>query len=203
MVKSTSRYKPELFFISFFLLTGNLNKLLTIKIPGFSLFEIQPVRFIFFLLCFLILRKILYERGRYRAVTSSKTPVFVLILGVYVVLVLLSLVVNSAAIGAGEAVAEIFDVVVFLVLIVGFREIADKPSYDLIGKSIIIGAVASSIVSLVQLGIDPYFLRIGDNRVAFADFIRSNGIFSTEYFNSYFLIIAVCWTLISVKRDWV
>ena len=41
IIKSKSKYKIELFFISFYLLTGNTNDLLTIKIPGFSFFEID------------------------------------------------------------------------------------------------------------------------------------------------------------------
>lgn len=77
---------------------------------------------------------------------------------------------------------------------------ADKASYKLIGKSIIIGAVFSSVISIIQLIIDPYFLRIGDGRLAFGNVLRSNGIFHTEYFNSYFLITAIAWTLITIKN---
>ncbi|WP_262503236.1 O-antigen ligase family protein [Pricia antarctica] len=57
------------------------------------------------------------------------------------------------------------------------------------------------MVSLVQLSVDPYFLRIGDNRLAVGTLLRANGIFSAEYFNSYYLIIAIVWTLIIVKSN--
>ena len=40
VIKSDSKHKLELFFLSFYLLTGNINDILTIKIPGFSFFEI-------------------------------------------------------------------------------------------------------------------------------------------------------------------
>ena len=43
VLKSQSKYKVEMFFLSFYLLSGNLNTLLIFKIPGVSFFEIQPV----------------------------------------------------------------------------------------------------------------------------------------------------------------
>ncbi|MGI9551428.1 MAG: O-antigen ligase family protein [Aurantibacter sp.] len=199
--KSTSKYKFELFFISFYLLTGNLNKLLTLKIPGFSLFEIQPVRFVFLLLLFFILRKTLFSREKFDLSINRNIPWFLAALFAYVLLLIVSVLVNGPEIGIAEVLETIADALAFLVLIFGLSLMADRPSYDLIGKAIIIGAVASSLVSLVQLAIDPYFLRIGDNRIAFAGILRSNGIFDTEYFNSYYLIIAISWTLITLKNN--
>ena len=100
-----------------------------------------------------------------------------------------------------EGLKIIIDAVAFLIILFALRLMADRPSYDVIGKSFIIGGVISSIVSLVQLTIQPFFLRIGDTRPAFGGLLRSNGIFSTEYYNSYFLIIAVAWTLVTVKNN--
>lgn len=199
--RSDSKYKLELFFISFYLLTGNLNKLLTFKIPGFNLFEIQPVRFIFLLLLFLTLRKTLFSREKFNLSADRNVPWFLVALFAYVLSLVVSVLVNGPEIGIGEVLETIVDAVAFLILIFGLSLMADRPSYDLIGRSIIIGAVASSLISLVQLAIDPYFLRIGDDRIAFGGFIRSNGIFEAEYFNSYYLIVAISWTLITVKND--
>ena len=201
IVKSNSKYKFELFFLSFYLLTGNINQLLTIKIPGFDFFEIQPIRFIYLLLSFFIIRKTLFSRKRLELTLKKKIPWFETMLFAYVILLTLSVLVNISNIGVPEGLKTILDAVAFLVLIVALRIMADKPSYNVIGKSIIIGAVVSSAVSIFQLFIDPYFLRIGDNRGAFGTLLRSNGIFSTEYFNSYYLIIAIIWTFISVKNN--
>lgn len=200
--KSKSRFKPELFFISFYLLTGNLNQLLTIKIPGFSLFEIQPIRFIFLLLSFLVLRKTIFSKAPIKVSLKQKVPWFQFALLGYVILITASVLYNSTSIGIGETLKTIIDATAFLVLIAGLQLMADKPSYDIIGKSIIFGAVVSSVVSFVQLGIDPYFLRIGDVRLAFGSVLRSNGIFSTEYFNSYYLILATAWALISQRNKY-
>lgn len=201
VVKSDSKYKLELFFLSFYLISGNLNDLLTIKIPGFGLFEIQPERFLFFLLSFFILKKTLFSTKKLKLSVNQKVPWFMVALVAYVIFLILSVLVNMSEIGIGDALKKILDSVAFLVLIIALRLMSDQPSYDLIGKSIIIGAVLSTVVSLIQFSIDPYFLRIGDNRLAFGSILRSNGIFNTEYFNSYYLIAATVWTLIMVKNN--
>ena len=141
------------------------------------------------------------SRGKLQLTLTKTIPYFEVALFAYVILLVVSVLVNFSHIGVAEGLKTILDALTFLVLIIALRLMADKASYDLIGKTIIIGAVASSIVSLLQLSIDPYFLRIGDARLAFGDVLRSNGIFSTEYFNSYYLIIAIAWTLISVKNN--
>ena len=72
--KSNSRYKFEIFFLAFYLLTGNLNEILTIKIPGFSLLEIQPKRFLFLMLLFFLVRKVLFFRKKIFLTTNGKIP---------------------------------------------------------------------------------------------------------------------------------
>lgn len=203
VIKSDSKHKFELFFLAFYLLTGNLNELLTIVIPGFSLFEIQPLRLIFFLLLFFIVRKTLLSRERYNLSINGKIPWFMLAIFGYVILMMVSLLVNSPEIGISMVLKRLLGAFAFLVLIISLQLMADKPTYNLIGLSIIIAAVFSSLISLIQLTIDPYFLRIGSERIAFAGFIRSNGIFSAEYFNSYFLITAIAWTLTTIKTNWI
>ncbi|MFK7811575.1 MAG: O-antigen ligase family protein [Maribacter sp.] len=202
VVKSDSKYKIELFFLSFFLLTGNLNDMLTVKIPGFSFFELQPIRLLYLLLLLFIIRTTFLSKDKQLLKLNKKTPWFVLLIYAYVILLILSVVVNITHMGVPDGLKVILDAAAFLILLTSLRLMADKPSYDLIGKTIIIGAVVSSLVSLVQISIDPYFLRIGDARLAFGELLRSNGIFSTEYFNSYYLIIAIAWTLVTIKKNW-
>jgi len=199
VIKSTSKFKIEMFLLSFYLLTGNINQLLTIKIPGLDLLQLQPLRILYLLLFFLIIRKTLLSRNKVQSTLNKKIPRFEVALYAYVLLLIISVVVNSSDIGIEVVLKKTIDALAFLVLMISLRLMADKPSYRIIGISIIIGAVISSVVSLLQLAVDPYFLRIGDDRIAFGSLIRSNGIFSTEYFNSYYLIIATAWTLITVK----
>ncbi len=199
--KSNSKYKFELFFISFYFLTGNINELLTIKIPGFSFFEIQPIRFIYLLLAVFMIRKTMFSRKKLNLTLNKKVPWFVVFLYAFCALLILSVTFNITHIGISKGLKTILDTLAFLVLLESLRKMADKPSYDLIGKSIMIAAVVTSLVSLIQISVDPYFLRIGHARPAFGNFLRSNGIFSTEYYNSYYLIIAITWTLVTVKKN--
>ena len=195
-LKSSTKYKIELFFLSFYLLSGNLSIILTIKIPGFSFFELQPLRLLYLMLLFFILRKTLFSRRKLGNVDTGKMAWFEVALFGYVLFLTLSIFFTVFP----EEFRNIIDAIAFLIIMIALRLMADQPSYNLIGTSIMIAAVISSSVSLIQFTVDPYFLRIGDNRAAFGNFIRANGIFSTEYFNSYFLIVAVTWTFVSVKN---
>ncbi|QCX01663.1 O-antigen ligase family protein [Aggregatimonas sangjinii] len=198
--KSKSKYKWELFFICFYLLTGNINQLLTIKIPGISFFEIQPERFIFLLLSFFILRKSFFKKNRPTDFSNGRVPWFQVMLFAYIFLLIVSIGMNISELDVPDALKTILESFAFLVIIIAFRLMADVPSYKVIGKSMIIGAIVSSTVSLIQLGVNSYFLRIGDFRPAFGDAVRSNGIFNTEYYNAYYLIIAISWALVSIKN---
>ena len=200
ITKSKTKYKFELFFLSFFLITGNTNDILTIKIPGFSFFELQPERLLFFMLSFFIARKMWSSGGRLELSVNKKVPWFIVVIFVYVIWLILSQIVNISDVGVVDVLKNSLDAIAFLVILIAIGLMADKPSYDLIGKSIIIGAVFSSLVSFLQIAVDPYFLRIGDDRLAFGSILRANGIFATEYFNSYYLIIAITWVLISLKN---
>ena len=200
VVRSNSKYKLELFFLSFYLLTGNINRILTFKLPGFGLLEIQPLRFVYLLLLFFIIRKTLLSRRKNEFSLKRKTPWFLLALFSYIFFLIISVVVNVQTIGTAELLESVIDSLAFLIIMMSLALMADKSTYDIIGKTIIIGAVLTSVISIFQLTVDPYFLRIGDNRAAFGGLLRSNGIFDTEYFNSYYLIIAMAWTLTTIRK---
>lgn len=199
--KSQTKYKIELFFISFYLLTGNINDLLTIKIPGFSFFEIQPTRFIYLMLALFIIRKKFFSGEGQLLNSEKKIPLFLMALYAFVGMLIISVVANIGHMGVPDGIKVILDAIAFLILITALKLMADMPSYRLIGRSIIVGAVITSVISLIQVFIDPYFLRIGDARLAFGNLLRPNGLFDAEYSNSYYLIIAIVWTLITVQKN--
>jgi len=196
VIKSDSKYKIELFFISFYLLTGNYNDLLLIQIPGFNLFKIPPIRFLYLMLLLLIIRKNWYRKPTIASLSKKTLPWFEVALYVYVGLLTVSVFLNTFPSGF----KVILDAIAFVIIIKALKLMADQPSYDLIGKSIIIGALISSMLSFVQITIDPFFLRIGDTRAAFGSLLRSNGMFGAEYYNAYYLIIAIAWTLTTMKN---
>ena len=196
-IKSDSKYKYILFFISFYLLTGNYNDLLLIRIPGLSFFKIPPVRFIYLMLLGFIIKKTWFKKREQKFTGLKSIPWFEVALYGYIILLSISIFINDFP----QGFKVILDALAFVIIIKAFRLMADKPSYDLIGRSIIIGAVISSLISIGQFTIEPDFLRIGDSRGAFGGLLRSNGLFGSEYYNGYYLIIAIAWTVVTVKKD--
>lgn len=196
VVKSDSKYKIELFFISFYLITGNINDLLEISIPGVGFFKIPPERFMYLMLSILLIRRKFFSRKETPTYERDRIPWFVVALYAYVILQTIAIFVNVFP----SEFKSIIDTVAFLIIIYAFRYMEDRPSYNLIGKSIIIGAIITSVVGVIQFSVDPYFLRMGDARGAFGNVLRSNGIFSTEYFHSYYVIIAIVWVLTTIKK---
>ena len=201
VLKSKAANKLELFFLSFYLMTGNVNEILTLQIPGLSLFEIQPQRFLFLIFSFFLIRKLLFSKKEINNNKEHTVPWFQVFLVLYISYIILSQLTHVQEIELSEIILEALFAISFFVFIMASKWLVDKAAIELIGKAIITGAVFSSLIGFYQIAIEPEFMRVGDYRIAFGELIRSNGLFSTEYFNSYFLITAVAWTLISIKKD--
>jgi hypothetical protein len=75
----------------------------------------------------------------------------------------------------------------------------DEELVELLIKGLIVTAVISSIVAVIQFTVAENFLRVGNARIAFGSKVRSNGIFYAEYTNSYFLIAATVAVLLFVQ----
>ncbi|MEL6868027.1 MAG: hypothetical protein AAFP19_26625, partial [Bacteroidota bacterium] len=69
-------YNIELFILSFYLMTGNINEELTFAIPGLSFFEIQPDRFLFLAFSFFLVRRLLFSRGPVKELMNEQMPWF-------------------------------------------------------------------------------------------------------------------------------
>ena len=198
--KSESKNKPEMMLAAFFLLTGNINQLLTFKIPGVSFFEIQPDRLLFLTFSFFIFRKVGLENQRILTDKNGTMPWFKLILCIYVFMAVTSQFYNVSLIGFADTIVNSIYLINVLVVMFAFQLMASKENLRIIGRCLIIGAIITSLVSIFQLVVDPTFLHIGDNRIAFGTTLRSNGIFTTEYYNSYYMITALSWVLVTVDN---
>ena len=197
---STSLYKFELFFLSVFLMTGNINEFLTIKIPGFSLFEIQPARFLFLLFSFFLIRHLLFSRNKMHLKIPSSTPWFLLFLNLYVFTKIFSQFTHLSHLAFGEIILNSISTINFLIIFYAMKIMSGKETFRVLGNAIIIGALFTTMVSLIQIFVDPVFMRIGDFRTAFGDILRANGIFTAENYNSFFLITAIAWVLVTVEK---
>lgn len=197
--KSETAYKFELLVVAYFLFSGNYSDLLTFKIPGLSFFAIQPIRFVFLTCVFLWVRKFL--SGGFRRVPGEPTrlPLFVMVVILFALSGIISQATHFSKIGISEVIVQAIYFSNFVLILFTMRYVVDTPFIEVIGRTVIITAVLAAIICLIQIGVDHSFMRVGDFRQAFGTVLRSNGIFSSEYTNSYFLIVAIYWTFYLMK----
>jgi len=193
--KSEVKHKFETMVLCFYLMTGNLNDLLTFAIPGVSFFEIQPDRFLFFMFSFFLVRQFYFSKEPFEFKFFWKIPWFIIILICYALFKITSLGYNSGSVLFPEMIIKSLHVINALVIIFSIRVLFSPELIEIIGKTILVGAVVTCLISFIQIGIDPMFARTGDVRIAFGDVYRVNGLFNAEYFSSYYLIIASAWVL--------
>lgn len=192
---SEVKHKFETLILCFYLMTGNLNDLLTFAIPGVSFFEIQPDRFLFFMFSFFLVRQFYFSSEPFVFKNFWKIPWFMIILICYALFKIISLGSHSDTIELPEIIIKSLHVVNVLIIILALRVLFSPKLIELLGKALLVGAVTTCLISFIQIGIDPMFARTGDVRIAFGSVYRVNGIFNAEYFSSYYLIIASTWVL--------
>lgn len=202
VLKSTSTFKVELFFLSFFLISGSVSEILTFKIPGISFFEIQPDRFLFFLFSFFIIKNLFFNKNGLQLPFGWSMPWFKIFFYLYALLVTTSQVFHTYDIGLAEVITNMVYAINVLLVMYCVRVMMNQETLRILGTAIIIGAIIASLTSIIQFLVDPMFLRTGDQRIAFGSTLRSNGIFINEYLNAYFLITALAWVMVTKKDGW-
>ncbi len=201
LLQTQVKDKIEHFALGFFLMTGNFNDALTFKVPGVSFFEIQPDRFLFLLFSFYLFRKLFFSKEQQGGnFSTGKVPVFLIFLVLNMLFIIISLFANLGPVEFKDAMVSSVNILNFGIIILALQRFLTKESIDFLGKTIIICAVFSSIISVLQVAVDPAFLRVGDFRGAFGSVLRANGIFKAEYTNGYILITAIIWTLTTMRN---
>ncbi len=197
--RSQVRQKVVLLVYGFFYMSGTVRMILTFKIPGVSFFEIQPDRFIFIFSTFYLL--ILLRRRSNREMLKERwvAPPFEWALYAYVAFILMAITYHFTHIGFREYVLLVSKNLNFVAIYLLLKIVMDKKFFVGIGRMLLVGALLSAVISLIQFGIDPFFMRYDEMRPAFGSFIRSNGSFANEYSNSYFMIAGICWALFTIK----
>ena len=195
--------KFELLVISYFLLTGEYNDLLTFSIPGISFFEIQPERFLLLVFGFFLFRNFAFPGSiKQTKIRSSPwvQPLFIVALVLAIGSVIVSLFVHVNDLSLSEAIVKSLKPVNILVIVYSFYLLSSEKMIATIGKVIIVTAVVTSVICVIQTVADTMFMRVGEQRSAFGDVLRATGIFKTERINAYFLILAMAWTLITLQN---
>ena len=199
---SQVKFKLELIVLCFFLMTCDINEILTFKIPGLGFFEIQPDRFLFLVFSFLLIRNLDFFKDRNDG-NITTMPWFIFMVILFVLFKTISTIYHFEQLeGPTKVFIKFLESIHIIVLIYAVQIITTKESIGIIGKSIIFAGVFTAIISIIQVAYDPFFMRLGDLRKAFGSVYRGNGIFSSENYNSCFMILGIAWTLYSFPKGW-
>ncbi len=197
---SQVKFKFELLILCFFLMTNDINEFLTFKIPGLGFFEIKPERALFLTFSFLLFRNWSFFKERSKG-NITTMPWFILMVILFVIMKTASQFYHYEQVGGPSKVFTNFlESLNIIVLIYAVQILVTRESIGIIGKSIIFAGVFTAIISVIQVAHDPFFMRIGDLRRAFGPVMRANGIFSSENYNSCFMILAIAWVLYSIPK---
>lgn len=197
--KGTLLQKLIAFLTCHFLLTGEYDYAYTIPAPGF---EFQPSRLLFFAFSGILFidhffkRKLSSERND-GPKSYAWFEIWLFLLVVYNVI---SQFFHLDELELKEVIVNSMYQLYVLIIYITLKKYASKELMRLIGISMISGAVIATFIAIYQFVIDPLAMRIGDYRIAFGSLLRANGSFTNEYFYAYYVIIALCWTMIYVKR---
>jgi hypothetical protein len=164
-------------------------------------FDLQPNRILFLVLSAAIGLRLLRAVVRPRVPRDRKRPAFELFMLGYMLAVLITVSLNHEVVGGWDRVAVIASgqAVFFLAY---YRAKWDVTVVDrkVLYDAVVALGIISTVVGLVQFLWDPTFLRWGDVRPAFGDFMRSTGVFPQEYEQGLLQIIAMVIGLTSSRR---
>jgi hypothetical protein len=169
-----------------------LNAFFSIPMLGLP-FELQTNR-IFFLLIATYLVSAWLLKKKPTSGFAERRPEFEKYLYIYLVLVIIALLINYSKVNPKSIIATPLEVVTFIVVYIAAKRYATESILEAILKGVVILAVALALVAIVQFAFVPQLLRTGsviDIRQAFGNYLRSTGIFQSEYDLGYFQNLAL------------
>lgn len=168
--------------------------------------DIQPDRFML-LFCSLYLLPIFF-RNKNRIIensgnsVSAGNPKFEKYLFIYICSIIIMNIFHSFNIlEVKDVILNTTQILTFLVIYLMLKNTADQGMIKAVFKSILIVCAISSVIAMYQFFVNPFWFRIGSERVAFSYLLRPNGIFFSEYDLSYFLVTGVLVALLTVRRS--
>ena len=198
-LSGTKRYRITTFIIAFWILGGSIIHLSAYNLP-FRMIggEMQIKRLAFLIISMYLifiyflkpgykesLMKIHYEKYFYALILW-----FLIVIGYHFF---------NGLFQKREVIGIIEAMLIVLVVYLTVKRTGDAEILRVLGRAIIIVAVVSSLVAIIQFFGNPWFMRIGGALPAFGGKLRSNGIFHTEYTHSYVTLSALIVTLVAFK----
>lgn len=199
--KSSPKHRLIAFLFCVWVIAGGIlnTHYFVIPIGNFAGFELQFTRIL--LLAFILY---LIYRGfisRHHSAIGPRMCCYEIYLSVYFVLSLVAMLSHlSRSLTLKEITVVYIGWLTFIVFYYTAKNTVDLGFVKAVFYSILCVGIFSSLVSIIQFFIDPYFMRTGGGRVAFAGKLRSDGLFAAEYTQSYFLIPAIMVTLTTIKN---
>lgn len=168
-----------------------------IGIPGLP-FKLPLNRIMFLVLSGIALYSVASRKMRNN---PAHKPKFLIWLWLYIACVLVAMLINRHVIDAKRLVGIPLESMTFAVFLLVCWQHSTQRILNAICVAIIVSASFNAAVALIQLLIDPYFLRVGSMRLAFGGFYRSYGLFPTEYVFGSFQVVAIFVALTYLDRS--
>lgn len=161
-----------------------------LHVPSLN-FDLQPIRIMLpILLPALAINRLAPQTVRKRAFAPLTS--FEKALLAYVAISILSIVLNYESLDPGQVVKSVEQQLVFVVLYFSARDYLTPGDYRVLERGIVLLAIFSALVAIIQFVYDPQFFRVaGTFRGAFASVARSTGAFGQEYEHSMYVTFAI------------
>lgn len=199
-LKNNPAHKYITFIIAYWLLAGSVlnTEYFIIDIKRLP-FDLQPPRIIFILFTIYLF---LVWTGKVKNVkVNTKEPKFEKYLYLYLVLSIIITSIHTIDIlTTKDIIVNSTKILTFLVIYLVLKRTADESMIKTLFKALIIVCIFSSIIGIYQFLIDKSFFRFGAERSAFGEYLRSNGVYSSEDVQTYFLVPGVILVLFTIKN---
>lgn len=174
----------------------------TLRVHPLS-FDLQPNRvLLLFLAGYALFRLLASFRGSAQvgdSVERRQRWVLPGLLSLYVLVVGLSLWINIESVRPQSLVVVPSWILCALLLVVVVSSSATDRARSAVLWGLIGLSLASCVVSVVQIAVDPFFLKACPPRPAFGSVIRASGLFESEYDCGYVMICAMAAVLCKIR----
>ncbi len=148
---------------------------------GFLPFDMTPNRYLL-LMCLMLLATRFLQGVKSPVIRDKRYKAgFEKYILIYAVLVFIAVVKNMNYLPTKWLIAIPLEPIIFAVLYFTMKNEITKRLLDVLLAAIVIFAVINSLVCIIQLFVDPHFIRIEKATGAFGSYYRSYGIFRSEY----------------------
>lgn len=157
-----------------------MQALFVYKIPGLN-FDLQPNRVLFlFLLAYILSGAALGRSYAYAPTTVVRRPFFEKYFYIYLIIVTIAIALNFSALSPRSIIATPLEIVTFITVYTAAKRYATALVLESILKAVVLLAVFSAFIAIMQFAVDPLFMRTGEAKAAFGDTLRAFGIFQFD-----------------------